>query len=84
VGSKPTSGAMGKKEEILVQCNLQHRLNGGGYARMVANLPYREDLKVGVYVTLKDSENPKQWWQVCYVGQPVAKNRINRLWNNNI
>lgn len=42
-------------------------------------------VKPGDQVTLKNSEDPKQWWDVVSVGsEQRTANEINRGWNNNI
>lgn len=66
-------------DDFLVQCQLS-----SGNSRLVCNLPMDSRLKVGVKVTLKDSEDPDQYWTVDHIGQPVRKHSIKRLWNNNI
>jgi hypothetical protein len=45
------------------QCKLK-----SGNEHMVTCLPDEPKLKVGVKVSLKDSENPKQWWLVESMG----------------
>ncbi len=62
-----------------VQCSLE-----SGDSRMVVLLPQRNDIKVGNFVTLKDSEDPELRWKIISVGQPLNFAHIHRTWNNNI
>ncbi len=62
-----------------VQCTLEC-----GDSRMVVLLPDQNGVKVGNFVTLKDSENPELKWKITSVGQPLNFAHIHRTWNNNI
>lgn len=48
----------------IVQCSLEH-----GTTSQIAWLDWRKDLKVGCYVTLKDSEDPLMLWKVISMGK---------------
>lgn len=45
----------------------------------------RPDLKLGVYITLKNSEDPERLWKVTNISEmSIQSYDINRGWNNNI
>ncbi len=39
---------------------------------------------IGDRITLKNSDEPKRWWDVLRVGDPRESSEIKRGWNNNI
>jgi len=41
-------------------------------------------VKVGNRITLKNHENPRLFWRVLRVGEPLDQSQIKRGWNNNI
>ena len=69
---------MSKKSAGLVQCNLK-----SGNSRMVALLE-ADRFKVGDSVTLIDSDNPEELWEVVTMSLPVNTQFTHREWHNNI
>lgn len=55
-----------------------------GRSRMVVMVDQDKKLKPGLQVTLKDSEDPTQWWEIVTMSQPMLSSRIHVKWNNNI
>lgn len=45
----------------------------------------RPDLKLGVFITLKNSDEPERLWEVVTISEmSIHDYDINRGWNNNI
>lgn len=65
---------MTKKEQWRVQCRLK-----SGNAQLTAWLDPRA--KVGKFVTLKDSFDPEQRWEIISVGEPQLLDKINKDWH---
>lgn len=59
--------------DVRVQAQL-----ASGTSRLVAWVDTRA--KVGKFITLKNSANPKQRWEVLSVSEPVAVTKINQGW----
>lgn len=61
----------------VVQVFLRDDANG----RLIANVDARPDVKVGNWITLKDSEDPKKLWLITRVGEYTRpKGAIPRGW----
>lgn len=55
-----------------------------GTSHMVCLVMTDPRIKVGTEITLKDSEDPTQLWEVISLGQPLQRQYIHSDWHNNI
>lgn len=79
VGSSPAIPTM--KNEQLARVQLR---DAAGHSHMNVLVDWRPNLRPGVSITLKDSEDPTRLWEVLSVDPPQDRSSINRGWNNNI
>ena len=57
----------------VVQCSLLAKIDTDTYATLTVWLDHRPDLKSGVFVTLKDSDEPARKWMVESVGELIME-----------
>jgi hypothetical protein len=60
----------------LVWCKLKN-----GNSQIDAYLEFKSKMRVGVKVTLKDSEDPTIWWTVESMGEPIDAELVERKEN---
>lgn len=69
----------------LRQVNLQRHISGCRWESQRVWVNDRPDLKVGVFITLKNSDEPEKLWEVKEISEMTLQDYdIKRGWNNNI
>jgi hypothetical protein len=62
----------------------RERVGLGKYSYMNIYVDTAFNVKVGDKITLKDSDDPKAFWEIINIYETVQRTSINRGWNNNI